>query len=74
MFPIYAKLGGRDATLDALRAASRKRGWPSKPTAFAWEKNGELPARALYSLMRICDARRIRYTAEDFSFTPEAAK
>lgn len=66
MYRIFDKLGGDEATLQALRQESCKAGWPSRPTLAAWKKNGELPARAMRLLMKIADRRGVAYCAEDF--------
>jgi hypothetical protein len=66
MFPIFDKLGGDVAALEALAAAAGKPGWPSVHTVRLWRQNREIPGKATKLLMRICEERGIAYAAADF--------
>jgi hypothetical protein len=66
MFPIFEKLGGKKAGVEALRAKAGKPNWPAQPTLARWEKNGELPGKAILLAMEICDDRGIAYRSTDF--------
>ena len=64
-FPIISRLGGRESVCEALNAASIP---TTRDRMKMWHARERLPADIILGLMRIAEARRIRYRAADFDY------
>ena len=76
MFPIFDKLGGQEAALQALAMArdGKLQGrMPSKYTLKLWRANGRMPGAVVLALGRVCEARGVPYEMRDFDLTREVA-
>lgn len=69
MFPIFEKLGGKDATLKLLRRDARKptsEQWPTDWAVQKWSQAGVLPGVVVIRLLRIAERRGVPVTYSDF--------
>jgi hypothetical protein len=68
MFPIFDKLGGKDAALDVI-AAARSHFDSPRPTHHAekiWRRDRELPGAVIKILWEECERRGIGCELSDF--------
>ena len=75
MFPIFDKLGGKDAALDVI-AAARSHFDSPRPTHHAekiWRREGRLPSVIMDILWEECERRGIECSRADF-FLPTSEK
>lgn len=69
-FPIFEKLGGREAAFAKLKEQGFDKG---SHALRMWHQRHRIPGEAITLLMRAADANGIQYTAEDFEFAPAEA-
>lgn len=70
-FPIVKKLGGRRATLEAIR---RKVPITGTRAIGMWVTRGVIPGPAIIALMEVAEHRRISYKAKDFKLRETPAR